>query len=110
MAEKFRHAGTEWFRSILKKVEHDMLSLHLLLMGKDKASFIKPFNYTLKKLVSYKMWKQAVTAEIKRRCKTKGKSSGWYAFKDSDNPYLARYGDGWQAKMEVEPGSELKKI
>jgi hypothetical protein len=57
--------------------------------GKRQGKFIKPFNYTLKKLVSYKMWNQAVTAEIKKRHKTKGKSSPWYKFKDSDNPYLA---------------------
>ena len=56
------------------------------------------------------MWNQAVAAEIKKRRKTKGKSSPWYKFKDFENPYLARYGDGWEAKMEVEPGSELKPI
>jgi hypothetical protein len=51
-----------------------------------------------------------VANEIKKRKKTKGKSSPWYKFKDADNPYLARYGLGWEAKMEVEAGSELKPI
>jgi hypothetical protein len=31
-------------------------------------------------------------------------------FKDYNNPYLARYGDDWEARAEVEPGSELKPI
>jgi hypothetical protein len=78
--------------------------------GKRRGVFIKPFDYTLKELVSYKVWKQSVANEIKKRKKTKGKSSPWYKFKDADNPYLARYGLGWEAKMEVEAGSELKPI
>jgi hypothetical protein len=81
-----------------------------IIDGKRRGKFMKPFNYTLKTLVSYKVWKQAVSAEITKRRRTKGKSSTWYKYKDSENPYLARYGEGWEAKMEVEPGSSLKPL
>jgi hypothetical protein len=81
-----------------------------IIEGRRQGKFIKPFDYTLKKLVSYKVWKEAVAKEIKKRRNTKGKSSPWCKFKDTVNPYLARYGDGWEAKMEVEPGSELKPL
>jgi hypothetical protein len=35
-----------------------------IIDGKRRGNFMKPFNYTLKTLVSYKVWKQAVSAEI----------------------------------------------
>ena len=75
--------------------------------GKRCPQMATPWNYTEKKLVSYKVWKQQVQEELVRRCKSK--HGAWKNF-NSANPYQERYGPTWENALCQEPGSILKPI
>ena len=76
--------------------------------GQRRGEFTATFDYTEKKLLSYKLWKQLVRKEIKKR-KT-AKKAPWLEFKDHDNPYEARFGENWRDHLTTTPGSLCKKF
>lgn len=64
-----------------------------------------PFDYTKKKLVSYKVFKRMGRKEM--TCRRGMKSNGWKKFNGS-NPYEQRYGANWEQKFRESPA--MKKV
>jgi len=75
--------------------------------GKKTGVMMKPFDYTGKKLVSYKQWKALYKKELKRPKKLK--SGPWFRYRNEAHPYKARFPDDWEQKILTLDGSILKK-
>ena len=68
--------------------------------GIEKAQFIETFDYTEKKLISLKAYKILMQKEMTYHRKIK--SLGWKNY-NSANPYLAQYGNDWEAHLKESP-------
>jgi len=73
--------------------------------GEKRGKMMQPFDYTGKKLVSYKDWKKLVKQEIKRPKSLK--SGKWMPSKNADNLYKECFGDEWEEKLHTFKGSKL---
>jgi hypothetical protein len=66
------------------------------IKGKQRPQMTKPWNYTERKLVSYKMYKQKVKEELVK--KRNLKREPWKSY-SGDNPYEERYGLTWESEV-----------
>ena len=80
-----------------------------VINGVEKPTFMTPFDYAEKKMVSVKKANEKV-ATVNAQCsKWKGKGAKeWRPYNGTDEPFKERYGDNWLKEMKAVP--KWKKV